>query len=117
MTFVDAVQSNELVAGSAGFTTSAVVTAASIPHANDFVQLLLPVLSGVLSGVVALAFRVALTAWHARRSAKKALLLEEANKLRNDEDVSNDTAADAKEGEAKLIDAELKAIETVLDKK
>jgi hypothetical protein len=117
MTLVDAVQSNEFVAGSTGFATSAVVTAASIPHATDFVQLFLPILSGILSGAVALAFRVALTAWHARRSMKKTMLLEEAKKLRHDEDVSNDTAADAKESEAKIIDAELKAIESVLDKK
>jgi hypothetical protein len=105
-----------IVASSTGTVVSAATVLASPVPLNDLLSVLLPILTGILSGFVALGFKAILSVIYSRREQKKILLLEQAKKLREDEDVSNDTHADAKELEAKLIEAELRAISKVIDK-
>lgn len=108
--------SDGITASATGTVVSAAAVVANPPLDGNLLGLLVPIITGVLSGFAALGVKILLSIWYARRLQKKELLLQEAKSLREDEDVSNDTKAAEKETEAKLIDAELQAITKVIDK-
>lgn len=108
---------DSVIASTSGAGAAVAAVALSPPDSAEGIVAYLPaLLAGVVGPVLAMAWRSVLVIYQARRARKKALLQAEAEAQLADQNPDNDVEAKAKLLEAQLLDAEIKAIDKLVDK-
>jgi len=108
---------DSLLASTSGVGAAVAAVSIDPPQSQEGMIAYMPALfAGIVAPFLAMAWRSALVIYQSRRAKKKALLEAEAEQKLGDQDPANDSEGKAAKLEAELLDAEIKAIDKLIDK-